>query len=142
MSTKKPRRLGASRSSVMWVLAIAVIVAAAIWWVLPSRTGQVVDVVLPDLSRPAQAGQKVFGENCAACHGALAGGTDRGPPLVHRIYHPSHHADAAFVLAAKRGVTSHHWNFGSMPPQPQIGERSIQQIIDFVRELQQANDIY
>ncbi len=71
MSTKKPPRLGASRSSVMGVLAIAVIVAAAIWWLLPSRTGQLVDVVLPDLSRPAQAGQKVFGENCAACHGAL-----------------------------------------------------------------------
>jgi hypothetical protein len=29
-----------------------------------------------------------------------------------------------------------------MPPQPQVGERSMQQIIEFVRELQQANGVY
>jgi hypothetical protein len=29
-----------------------------------------------------------------------------------------------------------------MPPQPQIGDRSLQQIIAYVRELQQANGIY
>ena len=49
---------------------------------------------------------------------------------------------SAFVLAAKRGVPQHHWNFGNMPPQPQVGDRSLQQIIAYVRELQQANGIY
>ncbi len=35
-------------------------------------------------------------------------------------------------LAAKRGVTRHHWNFGNMPPQPQVNERQVEGII-FVR---------
>ena len=95
-----------------------------------------------DLSPVAQAGQEAFQVQCAECHGPAAGGTDKGPPLVHKWYHPGHHADAAFVLAAKRGVPQHHWNFGNMPPQPQVGDRSLQQIIAYVRELQQANGIY
>jgi hypothetical protein len=58
------------------------------------------------------------------------------------VYHTNHHAAAAFLLAAKRGVPQHHWTFGNMPPQPQVGDRSLQQIIAYVRELQQANRIY
>jgi mono/diheme cytochrome c family protein len=100
-----------------------------------------VDVKVPELSPVAQAGQEAFRANCARCHGPTAGGTDRGPPLIHRLYVPGHHADAAFVLAAKRGASQHHWQFGDMPPQPQVGERSLQQIITYVRELQQANGI-
>lgn len=61
---------------------------------------------------------------------------------MHRVYHTNHHAAAAFLLAAKRGVPQHHWTFGNMPPQPQVGDRSLQQIIAYVRELQQANRIY
>jgi hypothetical protein len=38
-------------------------------------------------------------------------------------------------------VTQHHWSFGNMSAQPQVGERSMQQIIVFVRELQVANGI-
>ena len=50
--------------------------------------------------------------------GALnaAGQNGVSSPLVHKIYEPSHHSDMAFVLAAKNGVRSHHWNFGNMPP--------------------------
>lgn len=127
----------------LWALVAALLVAAGLWWPgLDRSVSGSVDVVLPELSRPAQAGQTAFQENCADCHGVLAGGTDQGPPLVHKIYEPSHHADTAFVLAAKRGVTQHHCNFGNMPPQPQAGDRAMQQIIEFVRELQVANGIY
>jgi hypothetical protein len=45
------------------------------------------------------------------------------------------------VLEAKRGVPQHHWNFGNMPPQPQVGKRSLQQVTAYVRELQRANGI-
>lgn len=129
-------------SSSMWVLGAAVLFLVGLWWFGPNRSGGgSVDVILPELSRKAAAGQKAFAEACAACHGDLAGGTDQGPPLVHKIYEPSHHADAAFLLAAKRGVTQHHWSFGNMPPQPQVSERTLQQIIEFVRELQVANGI-
>jgi hypothetical protein len=52
-------------------------------------------------------------------------GTDKGPPLVHNIYNPGHHAAGAFFLAAKTGVRSHHWPYGDMPPQPQMSEAQV-----------------
>jgi mono/diheme cytochrome c family protein len=112
-----------------------------VWFLGTGRSGEQVDVTIPELSPVAEAGQAAFAEHCASCHGPAAGGTDQGPPLVHRWYEPSHHSDAAFVLAAERGVTQHHWRFGPMPPQPQVGDRSLQQIIAYVRELQRANGI-
>ncbi|HSA81987.1 MAG TPA: cytochrome c [Geminicoccaceae bacterium] len=121
-------------------LAAAAIVAL-VWLLQIDRGATQVDVLVPEFSPTARAGQAAFEASCATCHGPAAGGTDQGPPLVHRIYEPNHHADAAFVLAARRGVPQHHWDFGSMPPQPQVGERSLQQIIAYVRELQRANGI-
>jgi mono/diheme cytochrome c family protein len=130
------------RSKGLWALGGALLFVTGLWWFGSNRSGvSPIAVTVPELSRPALAGQKAFLENCAACHGEFAGGTDQGPPLVHKIYEPGHHADAAFVLAAKRGVTQHHWSFGNMPSQPQVGERALQQIIEFVRELQVANGI-
>lgn len=61
-------------------------------------------------------GARLFAENCARCHGDAAGGTDLGPPLVHRLYEPGHHPDFSFQNAIKNGVISHHWGFGDMPP--------------------------
>src|SRR5919197_544631 len=55
-------------------------------------------------------GERLFGANCASCHGRSARGTDQGPPLVDAIYKPSHHADAAFYFAAARGAVQHHWH--------------------------------
>ncbi len=101
-----------------------------------------VDVKVPELSVEAKAGEVKFAENCAACHGENASGSDQGPPLVHDIYNPGHHADQAFVLAAKRGVRQHHWQFGNMPPQPNITSAEIKPILSYIRELQQANGIF
>lgn len=69
-----------------------------------------VAVKLPQLSAQAEAGKKAFASNCAQCHGANGAGTDKGPPLIHDIYNPGHHADEAFFMAAKFGVRQHHWN--------------------------------
>ena len=63
-----------------------------------------------------EGGLEPFIQFCSECHGELAVGTDQGPPLVHDLYEPNHHADAAFVRAARRGRAQHHWNFGNMPP--------------------------
>ena len=143
MAPATSRRGAWSRQNLGWILAVLVVGGLLAWWLIPGATSTTVEVEVPDdLSPVAQAGQEAFQVQCAECHGLAAGGTDKGPPLVHKWYHPGHHADAAFVLAAKRGVPQHHWNFGSMPPQPQIGDRSLQQIIAYVRELQQANGIY
>ncbi len=89
----------------------------------------------------AGGGAAVFERNCAQCHGREAKGTDKGPPLVHKIYEPGHHADVAFYLAVRRGVPSHHWNFGNMPPFPGVTDEEIAEIVAYVRGLQRAAGI-
>lgn len=96
---------------------------------------------LPELSRVAAAGKRAFDANCAQCHGVNGTGSEKGPPLIHRIYNPGHHADEAFFRAARDGVRRHHWNFGDMPPQPQVTQAQIEEIIAYVREIQVANGI-
>ena len=108
----------------------------------PSSGSVVVDVKVPQLSQQASRGKASFDENCAQCHGENASGGENGPPLIHKVYNPGHHGDTAFQLAAKRGVQRHHWNFGNMPPQPQINERQMEGVIFYVRELQMANGIF
>lgn len=96
---------------------------------------------LPDLSPVAAAGKQAFDANCAECHGANGTGTDKGPPLIHRIYNPGHHADESFFRAVQNGVRRHHWNFGDMPAQPQVTKRQVADIVAYVREVQVANGI-
>ncbi|MCI0427087.1 MAG: cytochrome c [Nitrospiraceae bacterium] len=88
-----------------------------------------------------QAGETAFIANCAACHGKHAVGTDHGPPLVHRIYEPNHHADQAFQLAAANGVRAHHWQFGNMPKIESVTPGDIDQIVKYVRWLQRQAGI-
>ena len=107
------------------------------------RRGSVTPVrlIVPALSHEARAGRDAFDRLCVACHGADAAGSAAGPPLVHRIYGPGHHADVAFVLAVQRGVRAHHWRFGDMPPVPSARLDEIGLIVRYVRELQRANGI-
>jgi len=101
-----------------------------------------VAVTLPaELSDQAIEGQVLFDEHCAACHGANAAGSENGPPFVHKVYEPGHHADVSFLLATQRGVRAHHWKFGDMPPQPDVTADHVELIVSYVRELQRANGI-
>ena len=81
-------------------------------------------------------GKMLFEQNCSVCHGPAGDGTTQGPPLVHIIYEPNHHADVAFILAARNGVQAHHWRFGDMPPLPGVTEQTVQQIVGYIRWLQ------
>ena len=90
-------------------------------------------IQLPPTPAEYQQGEDLFNASCASCHGESARGTDQGPPLLHIIYEPSHHGDASFVLAAQRGVVAHHWQFGNMPPLPQLDSAALRQIIAYVR---------
>lgn len=99
-----------------------------------------VDVRVPTLSASAARGARAFGANCKQCHGPNAAGTDKGPPLVHRIYEPSHHGDAAIRRAVRLGVRPHHWGFGAMP-KIDVSDRELDAIIAYIRELQRANGI-
>lgn len=121
--------------------ACAVLVLVILMWPWGRPPARQVNVRVPVLSDVAARGKIAFDANCAACHGTNASGTDQGPPLVHDIYNPGHHADGAFFLAAKLGVRQHHWPFGNMPPQPQVTEQQVAAIVRYVRELQVANGI-
>ncbi|MEX5219983.1 MAG: cytochrome c [Nitrospira sp.] len=89
-----------------------------------------------------QAGEAKFTAHCAACHGARAVGTSQGPPLVHKIYEPNHHADIAFQRAALNGVRAHHWDFGNMPKIEGVAPEDIDQITKYIRWLQRQAGIF
>lgn len=110
-------------------------------YVLSPSGSTAIEVRVPALSAQASAGKEVFDANCAQCHGANGAGSNTGPPLVHDIYNPGHHGDRAFYLAARQGVRRHHWGFGDMPPQPEVGQSEMSTIVRYVRELQAANGI-
>nr|WP_108263385.1 amidase family protein [Mangrovicoccus ximenensis] len=66
-------------------------------------------------------GKQAFDAACAECHGENAAGRQgSGPPLVHVIYEPGHHAD---------------------PAQPGVTRADVAAITAYVRELQRANGI-
>lgn len=127
------------RNRAMWLLPVVAVAGLIIWLARPGA--EIVEVRLPELSALAKTGQRAFAENCAACHGENGAGNEQGPPLIHDIYNPGHHADLAFQRAIARGVRRHHWAFGDMPPQPQVGKRKLRAIIGFVREVQRENGI-
>jgi cytochrome c2 len=107
-----------------------------------ARAGEtVVEVKVPELSTEARTGQTAFEQSCAQCHGFTAGGTDKGPSLVHPYYVASHHGDMAFVMAVRYGSRAHHWKFGDMEPVPGVTDEDLAAIIAFVRELQHANGL-
>ena len=125
--------------SILVVAAAAVFVWRSYFAASPPPPGA---VRVPQFSALAATGEPLFNANCAECHGRNAGGSERGPPLVHDLYNPGHHADAAFLFAARQGVRAHHWNFGNMPPQPKVTDTDVAAIVRYVRELQDANGIY
>jgi len=86
-------------------------------------------------------GKSLFEKSCAQCHGADLHGTKEGPPLVHRIYKPSHHADIAFQLAVKNGSRQHHWNFGDMKPVEGVSPDDVAHITAYVRYKQREAGI-
>ena len=99
-------------------------------------------MTVPALSETARRGAETFDVHCIECHGANAGGTSEGPPLVHIYYEPGHHADFSFHIAVQRGSPQHHWGFGDMDPVSGLSDGEVNEIVCYVRELQYANDIF
>lgn len=100
-----------------------------------------VDVKVGVLSARAVAGQQVFNQKCGSCHGLNGAGTLAGPPLIHDIYNPGHHDNGSFSRAVTKGVQQHHWTYGNMPTQPNVGFSDLAAIVSFVREVQKQNGI-
>lgn len=95
----------------------------------------------PGLVIDVNKGKTLYGQNCARCHGTELKGTTQGPPMLHRIYEPSHHGDMAFQFAVQNGSVSHHWHFGNMPPIPGLAPDDVAHITGFVREEQRKSGI-
>lgn len=101
-----------------------------------------VEIQMPQIEGNAVIGQRIFESACAACHGGNAVGIEGvGPPLIHVIYEPSHHADESFQRAVAMGVKSHHWRFGDMPPVGGLARGDVAMVIAYLREIQRANGI-
>ena len=139
-----------SRNVIIGGVVIAAIAVAVYWGMLRPQdemtaeveTGPMVEVTVPELTGAAKMGEQFFNAKCAVCHGENAAGKEGfGPPLIHKIYEPSHHGDMAFMLAPRRGVQAHHWRFGDMPPVDDLTDGDIKQIIAYVRTVQRANGI-
>ncbi len=88
------------------------------------------------------AGDSLFVAHCQQCHGKHALGSDLGPPLLHVVYAPGHHADVAFLLAVRNGVRAHHWTYGNMAAIPALTESQTTGITAYVRWLQREAGIH
>jgi len=111
--------------------------------ILKTNRIELAQVNVPDqMSASALMGKKGFDANCASCHGQNAAGQNGiAPPLIHKIYEPSHHGDESFQRAVAMGVRAHHWKFGNMPAIEGLTRADVKAITAYVRELQRHNGI-
>lgn len=122
--------------------SIAIALVLAVLGPLPAAA-QPLDVPTPSrgLMPNPNTGKTLYASHCAVCHGGELGGSDKGPPLLHKIYEPSHHADASFQLAARNGTRAHHWSFGDMAPVPAVTPDDVAHITAYVRMRQRRAGI-
>lgn len=142
MADKRPtsRRAAADRSTRRRLVLVAtpvVLVVVVVVAALLLGGGEEEDPPVAGSQAQLDLGEEVFGANCATCHGEGAQGGLAGPPLVHEIYEPDHHPDAAFRAAIANGVSPHHWEFAGMPPIQGLSEAEVDAVIAYVRGRQQ-----
>lgn len=87
----------------------------------------------PGLMPNPNVGKPLYATHCASCHGVDLNGTEVGPPMLHRVYEPSHHSDAAFQMAVAQGVRAHHWQFGDMEPVEGLTPDDVAHITAYIR---------
>jgi cytochrome c2 len=108
----------------------------------PASSPTILSSAAKPLPAELEEGEAKFNNFCSRCHGPQGKGTNTGPPLVHKIYEPNHHADMAFQRAAAQGVRAHHWKFGNMPKIDGVKPEDISQIIAYIRWLQRQAGIF
>lgn len=82
-----------------FIITLGIVSIGILVWIInqpasntDSNGEAIVSVVVPSLTAEQQEGEALFNSNCASCHGRdAAGQADVAPPLVHKIYDPSHH---------------------------------------------------
>ena len=130
---KRYRAQAARRHGPVWSVAMALL--ASFLFGAGAVVAQTLQIPKPSeglMPNPA-LGKKLYSANCASCHGVDLKGSDKGPPMLHKVYEPSHHGDVAFQLAVKNGVRAHHWQFGDMKPVPGLTPDDVAHITAFIR---------
>ena len=87
-------------------------------------------------------GQMLYEKYCSSCHALQLDGTDKGPPLIHPLYKPSHHGDKSLYRAALQGTRQHHWEFGDMSPLEGITPKKMDSLVPYVRYYQQQKKLF
>ena len=125
--------------SIVFALLLPLVSLFVMWTTLHSAEH---GVEIPVLKGEAVFGKLTYDKHCSSCHGTNGIGTDKGPPFLHRVYHPNHHGDGSFYRAVEHGSPAHHWKFGDMPPVEGITKEQVRFIIEYVRTLQKVNGIF
>lgn len=116
--------------------------AYVLQWDHKPQKEAIAQINLPQLNAEMELGKKIFTANCSTCHGENGIGVEgAGPPLIHKIYEPSHHGDEAFQRAVAYGVQRHHWRYGNMPKIDGLTRADVGYIIDYIRAIQRENGI-
>ena len=105
--------------------------------VLVACGGQPTTANTAPMTADLATGETLYASHCALCHGADLRGTDVGPSFLSIVYEPTHHSDAAFLLAVRNGSRAHHWSFGDMPPVPGLSDTEVASITAFIRAAQE-----
>jgi len=120
----------------LFIISIISVILVACDRLDPEQLRQRQHLPGPDFVADPVQGAPIFNNNCARCHGNGATGTNQGPPLIHKVYRPGHHADLSFHWAVKDGTKQHHWQFGDMPPVKGVSPEQVGHIIAYIRKEQ------
>ena len=128
-------------------ISVAVLLAALMWAIKAPKPAEAQElkaseVKTPEMTPELNIGKMVYDRYCASCHGENAAGTEKGPTFLHRVYHPGHHGDEAFLVAPKQGARAHHWQFGDMKPVEGVNDAQLESVVGYVRALQRANGVF
>lgn len=113
-----------------------------LWFAATPVFAQDGDAPPPNMPFRYGLGHGQFQDHCAECHGGSLEGTDKGPPLMHGYYVPSHHGDQSISRAIRQGTKQHHWDFGDMKPVAGIAANEERAIIEFIRWFQKDKGLY
>lgn len=130
-----------SRAVVLLAGTLLVLLGGLAWLFLSPVGNHRAETEVVVVSATDPEGEVLFNANCAQCHGQGAAGSEQGPPLVHPIYEPGHHSDAAILRAIRQGAPQHHWSFGNMPPVQGLDDQEMLLIVAYVRALQELAGI-
>tara|TARA_B100000315_G_scaffold227921_1_gene236216 strand:+ start:2859 stop:3257 length:399 start_codon:yes stop_codon:yes gene_type:complete len=108
----------------------------------PASAEQLAAAKSPEVPANLNLNKMLYEKFCASCHGVDLKGTKKGPPFLHRVYHPGHHGDGSFFRAAKNGARAHHWKFGDMKPVPETNDSIIASIVKYVRYIQKQAGLF